>query len=376
MKNLSVIIMLALLTACVARPRPAAPVAADTLTYAEAISQARREQLLLNIVRLRYNDPVSFIDLERLTTQDKLSIGGGLSSAISLDGSPLDEVLRGNVGPVASSQPTAVYSVLRGGAYAQQLLQPLPPASIFLLSQSGWSVERLMLCCVARIGALDNARSAAGPTPDRVPDNGKFRHLAGLMRDTQLDGGLLVQVINPEQESATPKVLMKWRRDTASGQALAEFMKKNWVGKVNKLAGGRYSAEITARGNVLGDYAVRGRSLLGIMSALSLTVHVPEAHHDIAPPVLGPSIVGNHGADVASCAAPHPWKEVTGGYFSVMSSAKKPTTAAVAVQYREHWYYIADTCRSAKATLNLVDHLYALQAGLSSSGETLLLLGG
>ncbi|MBB4658582.1 hypothetical protein [Parvularcula dongshanensis] len=349
--------------------RPPAPVAIDTLTYSNAISQARQEQLLLNIVRLRYDDPVTFVDVERMTTQDRTSYRGGLSSAIPLDGNPLNEVLSGNIGGDTSSQPTVVYNALRGKDFAQQLLQPLPPASIFLLSQSGWSVERLLLCCVARIGNVDNARVSTGPSSEVLPNNVRFRQLASLMRTLQDSDRLLAQVIDAEEAGGDPRVILKWDRGVREGQALAEFLTKNWAADVVPMSGNRYMAEITTRGNMLGDFAVRGRSLLGVMSALSKTVAVPVEHE---------SLVGTSArADLSShCTAPPPWDEVTGGYFAVMSSKTKPDTAAVAVPYRGYWFYVDDRCHAAKSTLTLVDHLYALQAGISNGATTLLLLGG
>ncbi|OZB13093.1 MAG: hypothetical protein B7X53_16805, partial [Hyphomonas sp. 34-62-18] len=146
-----------LLGAC-ATPRATAPVSQDMLAYSNEIATAQQRQLLLNIVKLRYNDPVSFVEVQTLTTEDFSGRAGGIASAIGLDDGPFNEVLAGDFGMQRSQTPTAVYNVLRGGAYAQQLLQPVAPESIFLLSQSGWSVERLMLCCVARIGDVDNAR--------------------------------------------------------------------------------------------------------------------------------------------------------------------------------------------------------------------------
>ena len=52
--------------------------------------------MLLNIVRIRYNDPVSFVEIERLTTEDSRSFGLGIASAFGLDDGPFNEVLGGD----------------------------------------------------------------------------------------------------------------------------------------------------------------------------------------------------------------------------------------------------------------------------------------
>ena len=218
MKTLVYGLLAASLCSC-ATPRATAPITRDTLAYSTEVARAQQEQLLLNIVRLRYNDPVSFVEIERMTTEDNRSIGLGLASAIGLDDGPFNEVLGGDAAVGRSETPTAIYNVLRGSAYAQQLLQPVSPESIFLLSQSGWSVERLLLCCVARIGDLDNARSAAGPTPEMLPDNKNFRELARLMRRLQLSGDLLVQVFN-DKDGVPPRVVVTWHAGGEDGEAL------------------------------------------------------------------------------------------------------------------------------------------------------------
>jgi len=370
-----VLASLAVLSACAHPNRPVSPIESDTLAYSSAISDARQEQLLMNIVRLRYNDPVTFVDAERITTTENTQISGMLASALALGGQNLDEVLNGNVGTNMSSQPSIAYSALRGSDYAQQILQPLPPATIFLMSQSGWSVERLMLCCVSRIGDLENARAAAGPTPPVMPDNTRFRELAALMRSLQERGQLMVQVVDPDTSETDgdgkPRVILKWDRTSELGQQLADFFRRYWVSDVSVIPGDRYITEISTRGNALGDYAARGRSLLGVLSALSQSVHVPEAHRDIArasQPVL------EYSDD--PCRAPGGWHDVNGGLIAVQSAAARPTTATIAVEYRDYWFYVDDRCHDAKETLNLLDHLYALQAGISSDATTLLLLGG
>lgn len=370
-----VLASLAVLSACAHPNRPVSPIESDTLAYSSAISDSRQEQLLMNIVRLRYNDPVTFVDAERITTTENTQINGMLASALALGGQNLDEVLNGNVGTNMSSQPSIAYSALRGSDYAQQILQPLPPATIFLMSQSGWSVERLMLCCVSRIGDLENARAAAGPTPPVMPDNTRFRELAALMRSLQERGQLMVQVVDPDTSETDgdgkPRVILKWDRTSELGQQLADFFRRYWVSDVSVIPGDRYITEISTRGNALGDYAARGRSLLGVLSALSQSVHVPEAHRDIArasQPVL------EYSDD--PCRAPGGWHDVNGGLFAVQSAAARPTTATIAVEYRDYWFYVDDRCHDAKETLNLLDHLYALQAGISSDATTLLLLGG
>lgn len=358
------------LGAC-ATSRVTAPITQDMLTYSNEVATAQQRQLLLNIVKLRYNDPVSFVEIQTLTTEDFSGRGGSLTSAIGLDDGPFTEILAGDAGFQRSETPTAVYNVLRGGAFAQQLLQPVAPESIFLLSQSGWSVERLMLCCVARIGDVDNARAAAGPTPETLPDNSAFRGLARLMRRLQLSGDLLVQVMNDDEDKAA-RVVVTWHAGSDDGEALARIFKEHDAAAEFVSEDGLYSAELATRSTRKGDSPLRGRSVLGMMASLSHAVDIPPEHEDFVIPINGPDVAPT------PCSPVGVWTHVLGDYFGVSWSREQPTTAAVSVPYRGVWFYIDDTCKSSKSTLDLIGHLYALQAGLSAEGsrETLLLIGG
>ena len=371
-------LVLAALSACAAVTRPVPPLPDDALAYGREIARAQQEQFLLNIVRLRYNDPVSFVEIDRLTTQDRTAYDGRLSSAVALDGSPITEILSGNLGAQRSHQPTIVYEHLRGRRYADQLLRPLPPESVLLLSQSGWNIEQLMLCCVARIGDVDNARQAAGPRLGEVPDNAAFRELAGLMLAAQRNANLLVQPVEPTPDheflrTDEATVILKWWRNTEDGQALASFFRASWASDVKEIGGDRYATEISSRGNLYGDFAFKGRSILGILSALSLSVNVPPEHERL---VAGDQGTQRQPDGAGVCAAPAKGAQLLSDYFTVQVAPERPADASVAVQHRGHWYFVPDMCLSAKSTLSLLQQLYAMQAGLSDGRDTLILLGG
>lgn len=142
------------------------------LDYNEAIIRSSSEQLLLNMVRLRYRDPIGFLQVNTVATQypalGSASASAGLDDGLGFTG--------GGLGATASlsNSATITYAPLQGQAYPREMLTPLSAETLFLLAESGWSVERLALCCLDRIGGFVNARSALGPTPDVIPDNRDF----------------------------------------------------------------------------------------------------------------------------------------------------------------------------------------------------------
>jgi hypothetical protein len=59
----------------------------DRTLYNEALQQTESQQLLLNIVRQRYNDPVLFLDVTSLSSSVTRSASAGLSAFLPNIGS-------------------------------------------------------------------------------------------------------------------------------------------------------------------------------------------------------------------------------------------------------------------------------------------------
>ena len=60
--------------------------------------------------------------------------------------------------------------------------------------------------------------------------------------------------------------------------------------------------------------------------------------------------------------------------LDIKSQPEEPTNAAVAVQYRNSWFYIDDSDMDSKYTFMLLDTLTALQAGEIERAGPLLTL--
>lgn len=101
------------------------------------------------------------------------------------------------------------------------------------------------------------------------------------------------------------------------------------------------------------EMGIDTRSLSGVLYYLSQGVRVPEADR-AAGVVTKTSRAGGE---------PFEWSTVLGGLFEVHSGATRPANAAVAVQHRGHWFWIADDDETTKSTFLLLTQLFALQAG-------------
>ncbi len=71
---------------------------------------------------------------------------------------------------------------------------------------------------------------------------------------------------------------------------------------------------------------------------------------------------------------PFDWDLVVGDLLDIRSHPKPPGNAAVAIQYRDSWFYIDDSDISSKYTFMLLGTLSSLQAGKIERAGPLLTL--
>ena len=351
--TIAVLVCQLALTACLSL-RGAETISPSGYAYNEAIAQTKSEQLLLNLVRLKYRDAIVFMDVDGVTTQHQF--GASFASETLL---PFQRAANGSTllipGVSASERPTIVYKPLDSSQFAQDLLAPIAPETIVLLANSGWSIERLMACYVERLGALSNAPSASGPTPDIIPNNARFREASALLRDLQRQERLSVARVPSTDGEGADTVLQIHAGNTDACAPLQRLLKAESCDM-------QYA--LVAKGMDLDhqELFAQTRTVLGALYALSHAIDIPLSHE--AQGLVTQSAVGaQETAD---------WSTFNSGLFSVRTSPEKPETSAVTVFYRGHWYWIDDGDLDSKTTFNLLLFLLALQSAASDGVSPLL----
>ena len=155
--------------------------------FNSAIQRTDGEQLLLNIVRQRYNDPVMFLEVASVSSSISRTASLNLSGFFPGGGSP--ESYNGGVGGSYSDSPLVFYSPNTGERFVRQILTPIDLRTISLLLQSGWSIDRLMECCVDRINGVPNS-PVHDIEDDSWPEVSAFRRVAALLKKIQDSGQL------------------------------------------------------------------------------------------------------------------------------------------------------------------------------------------
>lgn len=358
MKHFFACVCAVLMLASCATHYGASNVAPSGYSYNNAIATSKDEQLLLNLVRLRYRDTVVFMDISSVTAQHQYTAGASAENLFPFSGfSGGASLFVPSVG--YSETPTISYAPLEGSEFAENLLSPIPAETLILLANSGWSIERLLTCCVEQLGTLSNAPSASGPTPEILPDNSDFRHIAALLRRLQSQGRVYVEHAAPEGDHIARTQIVV---DAATGNACDTLRAAFDLTDPDCLI--RLQLAQTRGRLKESELLAQTRTVLGALYTLSHGISVPPDHEQDG--LVTQSQISSEGTQN--------WDAFLGGKFNVQSSREAPDAAFVKIHYRDHWFWIADNDLETKSTFSLVSFLLSLQSAQGAGGSPLLTL--
>jgi hypothetical protein len=100
----------------------------DRALYSSGLSDSWKEQMLLNIVKLRYVDAPTFIDVGSIVSSYTLSETATAAGTI-VPGAPASNAAIG-LGGTFSNSPTITFTPLTGSKFIQGLLTPTTNGSI------------------------------------------------------------------------------------------------------------------------------------------------------------------------------------------------------------------------------------------------------
>jgi hypothetical protein len=318
--------------------------------YNNAVNGSLNDQFVQNLVRLHYHDPILFLDVSTIASSARLDISGGLNQSQAALASATSDILKFSAGADYYELPTITFSPLQGEAFVRSLLSPIPLASVFDLTGSGWSAKRVFGLCVERINDLDNAPSASGPMPDFGPrESGKFIRLVDLL--DQVRHAHLLMVRTDEQGK---QVFLEMRDDVSYSREIAEI--KELLGLDPKKNSFRLVPNTIVHNPEV--IAITTRSMMSIMFYLSHNVETPVDHHEKGWVGVTHDQNGRH----------YDWQQTPAGrLFRIRTSNRYPDDSFVVIPYNDHYFYIPQNDLQSKSTFMLLTQLFRLQAGSAMS---------
>jgi hypothetical protein len=322
-------------------------VKSDRRNYNDVLQKTNSEEILLNLVRMKYVDTPSFMSVNSITSQLSFSASTSLSSTKTTNGiADGVNTLAKTIAPsfTVTDNPVISYSPLQGDEYIRELLTPLNASILAFLGSSGAPKNVILKLSLTRINEVLNAPNASRPLPQTAPQFEQFDEL--LFSLDQL--GQKVQIgYSVVDNKSLPTIRFE-------ADALNTPVGKN-ISRILDLAPG-INEFVLNSGDIKVEDAiinVKMRSMLGIFYFLSHSVRVPAEHEKL----------GWVAKTVNADGSAFDWNRMTKNYFNINVSSEKPSNSDIVVKYRGNWFSVARNDLPTKRTLTLLSQLLALQSG-------------
>lgn len=306
--------------------------ARDRFDYSTGLAKSWKNQMLLNIVKLRYMDTPVFLDVTSVINSYTLQTEVNLGMTFKQPSSENSQTLGGK--GLYSDRPTITYSPLLGARFSKALLTPTPPRTIFSMIQVGWRADLLIRISVKSLNGIYNQGSRGADRQDYDP---RFLSLVEAMRRIQLSDAVGMRIKTTE-DGATP--LIFFRRN------LSEEVMKDILFVRETLGLDPDANELSLRFDAVPahdrELAILTRSMLEVLIAISLGVDVPP--EDVQE----------------NRAVPAPTDPGFEPLIRIHSGKEMPKDAFTSVPYRDRWFWVEDTDLDSKRLFTFLIVLFTL----------------
>ena len=299
----------------------------DQFDYGQAIANSWKEQLLTNMIRMRYVEAPVFVNVSSVINQ--YSLEGNVALGVGANSS----ITSGNTATVGGSarftdRPTITYT-------------PVSPEAIFALVQAGWLPEVIMRLTVR---SMNRVRNASAAPLNRRPADRRFMELMqvwGRLREARALG------LRRDSDGEDSKIVVYQTLDEPEPQVERDLQ---FLREALDLDPGarEYTMSYGLIPNHPNEIAVLTSSMLELLNDLGWRVDVPPEH--VEEGRTGSTFVDPEG---------------TPPLIRVHVARERPADAYAAIRSRDCWFYIDDRDMFSKRTFAIMQILLSL----TESGE-------
>jgi hypothetical protein len=337
--------------------------------YLDAVSRVEEEQLLRNIVRVRYDEAPLVLNINSVTTQYEFSTGAEARPFFSTEATTAN-IFRSfsRVLPFAeastSARPTFVLDPADDGNATRQFLTPISADALTVLFRNEARLDTVLRLWVERInGRVGGEARRAAELLQALKEKGAVSIQPGKQEE-MVGGPVPASAMTARAAVEAVRAGLQYR-PTSDGKSWALFRKTNGLA-IQVTPGSESLPELAELRTLLGlrpdltRYRLRvieaalpepaalaagdtihmtARSTSRVYRFLAGAVEVPQAH--LACGIVRPTM--DHEGEAEGVFAVH-----------TATGHRPPANAFVAVPYRGLWYYIDASDTDSKATLALV----------------------
>lgn len=315
----------------------------DRFDYSAAISKSWQNQMLLNMVKLRYGETPVFVDVTSVISQyaveSQVSLGAIFNNPLANSG---DTQSIGGTGKY-TDRPTITYAPMVGKKFAKTMMTPIPPPAIFFLIQSGWPVDFILRSCVKSVNTFQNR---SGTRMLRHEADLNFYRLVSLLRDIQKSGAVSVRIeVDKNKREST---VFTFRRENIDPEIESKISS---LKRLLNLEPGRREFRVvySSAPRDKNEIAVLTRALLEIIIELSSYIDIPQAH--ISEGRSFPTLMGHMDLNAEF-----------GPLIEIHSQTDPPKAqdSFVSVEHRGYYFWIDDRDMRSKRMFSFIMLLFTL----------------
>ena len=377
------------------------------LHYNQSYSDTASQEMLLNIVRMRYGETPSFLDLPAITSLTEASTNG-------VAGQPpkASDWFLGKF--VLRDEPTLAYQPRSGDNLQRSLMKPFT-AELLLDVAPGQDNYTFLRAFVDSINGVRNSPAATSIGSRVLEPNDDFRYAIDLVNGLEDRSALRLRVATQDVEAhgGVPAKSLSGGIKVA-GAGIVAARKKGYfyevagddvtlvkksrllallvapeeqgagdfqeLARMFRLDLGRSVYVVKSQENDEFDYLANATvgAPLGEPTD-TLTLNVRSGYQVLAFLSKGVDVPAKHLRQGAACGfkapdgRPFDARQLTRGLFQVCVQKHRPLRSEVAVYYRGHWFYIAEGDVASRSTLNFVKLAIDLQSQSGVAGPVLTL---
>ncbi len=303
----------------------------DQLDYGNSIGDNWKNQMLANIVKIRYVDMPVFVDVGSIVSGYSLSttVNGSMGFNSSFTGGDMQGL---GASGTYTDRPTITYMPKTGDDYLRAILEPVAPTSLLALIQAGYSSELLFTWAVKAINGVHNWSLSRRSSTRRGIADPEFIEYVALMQELQGLGAVGFELST--LEDGKHDIIFRLKKQ---GVPESTLQKSRRAAEIIGLDPNREQfrviyAPFKTDSSTL---SIQTRSVIQMLSALAGFVDVPAEKATFAAP----------GFDIlATSQRP----------FQVRTGKDKPDESFARIKYQDYWYWIDNSDITSKRVFTLM----------------------
>ena len=356
--NATFLLLCLILAGCTLGPKQ---LQGNRISYNISIQSSNNEELLLNLVRLRYMEVPCFMQVSSVTSSFEYSLALEAQAQWAKGDNYLQFPLR-FFAPLLkggySESPTISYSPLAGEKFVSQLLTDVTPSRFWFLDRAGWEIDLLFQLLIKEIGPLRNPDPRQLSSPQIQEVNRQFNKFVEKLREIQLRNDLALLCPEPKEKVPYGLVMQFRFKDTSEAKSIESLLGTKLKLKtlpeggifgqifLSEKVGLQPPKDLHLEGPLL---RVNFRNFVGVLLHLLDGVETPPGEAEKG--IVERKILA--GMDMG----------VEVGKILVHCATSSPKAPFIAIQYRGKYFFIADEDFSSKRTFAFIATLLALQSG-------------